>query len=150
MIKSIAVLVALLVGLVGCDVYTNNIAGKTKDVLQSTNNIAGQTKDVLQSILNSDAKFAKYKMRVVDVQLVSESMSKYEGIAKIEFEGKTYDVLVSVSVDLNNILVQTKPGEFIFLFEKEMNEAKQKFEKDMDEVSKDFEQKMEALKEKLN
>lgn len=128
MIKSIAVLVALLIGLTGCDVYTNNIAGKTKDVLQSN--------------LNSDAKFAKYKMRVVDVQLVSESMSKYEGIAKIEFEGKTYDVPVSVSADLNNILVQTKPGGFIFLFEKEMNEAKQKFEKDMDEASKDLEQKL--------
>lgn len=89
-------------------------------------------------------------MRVVDVQLVSESMSKYEGIAKIDFEGKIYDVPVSVSADLNNILVQTKPSGFIFLFEKEMNEAKQKFEKDMDESSKDLEQKLEALKEKLN
>lgn len=135
MIRSMAVLVALLVGLTGCDVYTNNIAGKTKDVLQSN--------------LNSDAKFAKYKMRVVDVQLVSESMSKYEGIAKIDFEGKAFDVSVSVSTDLNNILVQTKPGGFIFLFEKEMNEAKEKFEKDMNEASKDLEQKLEALK-KLN
>ncbi len=122
--------------LAGCDTYTNNIAGKTKDVLQGN--------------LNSDAKFAKYKMRVVDVQLVSESMSKYEGIAKIEFEVKTYDVPVSVSADLNNILVQTKPGGFIFLFEKEINEAKEKFEKDMNEVSKDLEQKLEALKEKIN
>jgi hypothetical protein len=136
MIKIIAVLVAVLVGLTGCDVYTNNIAGKTKDVLQSN--------------LNSDAKFAKYKMRVVDVQLVSESMSKYEGIAKIDFEGKTYDVPVSVSTDLNNILVQTKPGGFIFLFEKEMNEAKAKFDKDMDESARDLEQKLEALKEKIN
>lgn len=136
MIKSIAVLVALLIGFSGCDIYTNNIAGKTKDVLQTN--------------LNSDAKFAKYKMRVVDVQLVSESMSKYEGIAKIEFEGKTYDVPVSVSSDLNNIFVQTKTGGFIFLFEKEMNEAKEKFEKDMDEASKDLEQKLEALKEKIN
>ncbi len=125
MIKITAVLVALLVGLTGCDVYTNNIAGKTKGVLQSN--------------LNSDAKFAKYKMRVVDVQLVSESISKYEGIAKIDFEGKTYDVPVSVSADLSNILVQTKPGGFIFLFEKEMGE-----------VSNDLEQKLEALKEKLN
>ncbi len=125
-----------LFALTGCDVYTNNIAGKTKDVLQSN--------------LNSDAKFAKYKMRVVDVQLVSESMSKYEGVAKIDFEGKTYDVPVSVSADLNNILVQTKPGGFIFLFQKEMNEAKAKFDKDMDEASKDLEQKLEALKEKLN
>jgi hypothetical protein len=132
MIKIVALLVALLIGLTGCDVYTNNIAGKTKDVLQSN--------------LDSDAKFSKYKMRVVDVQLVSESMRKYEGIAKIDFEGKTYDVPVSVSADLNNILVQTKPGGFIFLFEKEMNEAKDKFEKDMDEVSKDLQQKLEALK----
>ena len=136
MIKIVAVLVALLIGLTGCDVYTNNIAGKTKDVLQRN--------------LNSDAKLAKYKMRVVDILLVSESMSKYEGIAKIDFEGKTYDVPVSVSADLNNILVQTKPGGFIFLFEKEMNEAKEKFEKDMDEASKDLEKKLEALKEKLN
>lgn len=136
MIKSITVLVALLIGLTGCDVYTKNIAGKTKDVLQSN--------------LNSDAKFAKYKMRVINVQLISESMSKYEGIAKIEFEGKTYDVPVSVSADLNNILVQTKPGGFIFLFEKEMNDAKEKFEKDMDEVSKDLEKKLEDLKEIIN
>ena len=128
--------VVVLFTLTGCDLYTNNIAGKTKDVLQSN--------------LNSDAKFAKYKMRVVDVQLVSERLSKYEGIAKIDFEGKTYDVLVSVSADLNNIFVQTKPGGFILLFEKEMNEAKEKFEKDMDEASKDLEQKLEALKEKLN
>ena len=76
-------------------------------------------------------------------------MSKYEGIAKIDFEGKAFDVSVSVSTDLNNILVQTKPGGFIFLFEKEMNEAKEKFEKDMNEASKDLEQKLEALK-KLN
>ena len=136
MIKIVAVLVALLIGLTGCDVYTNNIAGKTKDVLQRN--------------LNSDAKLAKYKMRVVDILLVSESMSKYEGIAKIDFEGKTYDVPISVSADLNNILVQTKPGGFIFLFEKEMNEAKERFEKDMDEASKDLEKKLEALKEKLN
>lgn len=134
--KIIAMLAVVLFALTGCDVYTNNIAGKTKDVLQSN--------------LNSDTKFAKYKMRVVDVQLVSESMSKYEGIAKIDFEGKTYDVPVSVSADLNNILVQTKPGGFIFLFEKEMNEVKAKFDKDMDEASKDLEQKLEALKEKLN
>lgn len=118
--------------LAGCDMYTNNIAGKTKDVLQSN--------------LNSDAKLAKYKMRVVDVQLVSESMSKYEGIAKIDFEGKTYDVPVSVSADLNNIFVQTKPGGFIFLFEKEMNEAKAKFDKDIEESSNDLERKLEALK----
>jgi hypothetical protein len=100
MIKSIAVLVALLIGLTGCDVYTNNIAGTTKGVLQSN--------------LDSDSKFAKYKMRVVDVQLVSESLNKFEGIAKVDFEGKTYDVPVSVSADLNNILVQTKPGGFTF------------------------------------
>lgn len=134
--KIIAIIAAAFFALTGCDVYTSNIAGKTKDVLQSN--------------LNSDAKFAKYKMRVIDVQLVSESMSKYEGIAKIEFEDKIYDVPVSVSADLSNILVQTKPGSFIFLFEKEMNEAKAKFEKDMDEASKDLEQKLESLKEKIN
>jgi hypothetical protein len=130
------VLSILGVILLGCDIYTNNIASKTKGVLQSN--------------LDADAKFSKYKMRVVDVQLVSESMSKYEGLAKIDFEGKTYDVPVSVSADLNNIIVQTKPGGFIFLFEKEMNEAKEKFDKDMDEASKDLEQKLEALKEKIN
>ena len=136
MIKSIAVLVALLIGLTGCDVYTNNIAGKTKGVLQSN--------------LDSDSKFAKYKMRVVDVQLVSESLNKFEGIAKVDFEGKIYDVPVSVSSDFSSILVQTKPGGFIFLFEKEINEAKEKFEKDMDESARDLEQKLEVLKEKLN
>jgi hypothetical protein len=137
--KLIKILIGILISLfilAGCDMYTNNISGKTKDVLQSN--------------LNSDAKLAKYKMRVVDILLVSESMSKYEGIAKIDFEGKTYDVPVSVSADLNNILVQTKPGGFIFLFEKEMNEAKEKFEKDMDESARDLEQKFEVLKEKLN
>lgn len=136
MIKSIAVLVALLIGLTGCDVYTNNIAAKTKGVLQSN--------------LDSDAKLAKYKMRVVDVQLVSESLNKFEGIAKVDFEGKAYDVPVSVSSDFSSILVQTKPGGFIFLFEKEINEAKEKFEKDMDESARDLEQKLEVLKEKLN
>ena len=134
--KIVAMLAVVFFALTGCDIYTSNIAGKTKGVLQSN--------------LDADAKFSKYKMRVVDVQLVSESMSKYEGIAKIDFEGKAYDVPVSVSADLNNILVQTKPGGFIFLFEKEMNEAKEKFEKDMDEASKDLEQKLEALKEKIN
>ena len=136
MIKITAVLLALLIGLTGCDAYTSNIAGKTKDVLQNN--------------LNSDAKFAKYKLRVVDVQLVSESMSKYEGIAKIDLDGKTYDVPVSVSADLSNILVQTKPGGFIFLFEKEMDEAKARFDKDIEESTKDLEQKLEALKEKIN
>lgn len=137
--KLIKILIGIFISLfilAGCDMYTNNIAGKTKDVLQSN--------------LNSDAKFAKYKMRVVDIKLVSESMSKYEGIAKIEFEGKNYDVPVSVSADFYNILVQTKPGGFIFLFEKEMNEAKDKFEKDMDESARDLEKKLEALKEKFN
>lgn len=124
-IRIFVVLSVLGVMLLGCDVYTNNIADKTKEVLQSN--------------LNSDAKFAKYKMRVVDVKLVSESMSKYEGIAKIDFEGKTYDVPVSVSADLNNILIQTKPGGFIFLFEK-----------DMSEKYKEIEQQMELLKEKFN
>jgi len=51
---------------------------------------------------------------------------------------------------LNNILVQAKPGGFIFLFEKEMSEAKEKFEKDMGEASKELEQKLGELKEKLN
>ena len=100
-------------------------------------------------------------MRVIDIKLVSESMSKYEGIAKIEFEGKTYDVPVSVSADLSSILVQTKPGGFLFLLEKEISQAQmkidkdiaegqEKFQKDMDEAKKDFEQKFEALKEKYN
>ena len=53
---------------------------------------------------------------------------------------------VSVSADLNNIFVQTKPGGFIFLFEKEMNEAKAKFDKDIEESSNDLERKLETLK----
>jgi hypothetical protein len=132
--KIIVILAASLIGITGCDFYTNNIASKSKDTLQTT--------------LDSDAKFAKYKMRVVDVQLVSESLSKYEGIAKIEFEGNTYDVPVSVSADSSNIFVQTKPGGFMFLIEKEMKENLEKFEKDMMDSSKDLELKLEALKEK--
>jgi hypothetical protein len=132
--KIIVILAASLIGLTGCDLYTNNIASKSKDTLQSN--------------LDSDTKFAKYKMRVVDVQLVSESMSKYEGIAKIDFEGKIYDVPVSVSADSSNIFVQTKPGGFMFLIEKEIKEGIEKFEKDMAESTKDLEIKLEALKEK--
>lgn len=134
--KIIVILAASLIGLTGCDVYTNNIASKSKDVLQSN--------------LDSDSKFARYKMRVVDVQLVSESMSKHEGIAKIEFEGNIYDVPVSVSADSSNILVQTKPGGFMFLVEKEMKESFEKFEKDMIESAKDLDVKLEALREKFN
>lgn len=136
MIKYFIILIAILIGLSGCDIYTNNIASKTKGILQST--------------LDSEAKFAKYKMRVVDVQLVSESMSKYEGIAKVDFEGKVYDVPVSVSSDFSNILVQTRPGGFIFLFEKEINEAKEKFELDIDNASKDLLEKFEAIKTEPN
>ena len=69
---------------------------------------------------------------------------------EVDFEGKIYDIPVSVCSDFSSILVQTKPGGFIFLFEKEINEAKEKFEKDMDESARDLEQKLVVLKEKLN
>jgi len=68
----------------------------------------------------------------------------YEGIAKIDFKDKVYNVPVSVSAELHNILVQTKLGGFIFFFEKEMNNVKEKFDDDMKESTKDLEQKLEA------
>jgi hypothetical protein len=145
--KLIVIFTVSLIGITGCDAYTSNVSNKTIGVLQSK--------------LDSDANFAKYKMRVVNVQLVSEGISKFEGIAKIEFEGKNYDIPVSVSSDLSSILVQTKPGGFLFLLEKEISQAQikmdkdiaegqEKFQKDMDEAKKDFEQKFEVLKEKNN
>ncbi len=117
-------LLSLVLGFSGCDVYTNSIASKAQDILQSN--------------LNTDAKFSNYKMHVTSVNLVGEGLMKFEGIAKVEMDGTSHDVPISVSSDFSNILVQTKPGAFIFVLEKEVSES-----------NKDIEQKLEALKKKF-
>lgn len=107
-------IVAILISLTGCDLYTNNIAG--------------QAKKALQEILNTDQNYSKYKMEVTEVKLISENLKKYEGVAKVLYEGKSYDVPISVNSDFDNILVQTKPGGFLFLIENEINSAVKELE----------------------
>lgn len=104
----------LLIFIIGCSDYTNRISNTTKDVLQEK--------------LNTDSNLSKYKMSVINVKLVAESMNKYNGIAKVEFQGTQYDVPLSVTADLSNILVQTPPTAFLFLAEKEINDFLQKIE----------------------
>lgn len=123
-------LLSLVLGFSGCDVYTNSIASKAQDILQSN--------------LNTDAKFSKYKMHVTSVNLVGEGLMKFEGIAKVEMDGTSHDVPISVSSDFSNILVQTKPGAFIFLLEKEFGDVKKQVDAELDKASKEIEEKLRA------
>ena len=123
--RILSVLILVLFSLSGCDVYTNYIADKAKETLQGS--------------LDTDTKFAKYKLQVIEIKLVSESMSKYEGIAKIQFEGEAHNVGVSVTSDFSNLLVQTKPGEFGFIFDK-------KITADLQELDRKVEALVDSLK----
>jgi hypothetical protein len=131
-----ALLLSLVLGISGCDAYTDSIATKAKDILQSN--------------LNTDAKFSKYKMHVTGVNLVGEGLMKFEGIAKVEMDGTSHDVPISVSSDFSNILVQTKPGGFLFILEKEMNEAKFKLDQQIAEAERENEKEMNEAKAKLD
>ena len=114
--------------LFGCEIYTNSIESKSKEFLQES--------------FTKDDKFSKYQLKVKEITLVSESLSKFNGIAKVEMDEKIYDVPVEVTADLSHTLVETKPGALNFLVAKEINEAKAKFEKEMETTSKDLDKKM--------
>ncbi len=107
--------------------------------------VANDAKEVLQNTFNSDENFVKYKMTVLDVQVISESSTKYQGIANVEFEGKRYNVPLDVLTKSGKIFVQTKPGALAFLSEKDMEEAIDEFEKNMDSASKEFENRIEEV-----
>jgi hypothetical protein len=125
-----------VLGLSGCDAYTNSIATKAKEILQSN--------------LNTDAKFSKYKMRVTSVKLVGEGLMKFEGIAQVELDDTSHDVPISVSSDFSNILVQTKPGAFVFLLEKEMGELSKELNAAAEKASKEIEDKIMASQKSVN
>jgi DNA relaxase NicK len=84
-------------------------------------------------------------MTVLDVQVISESSTKYQGIVNVEFEGKRYNVPLDILTKSGKIFVQTKPGALVFLSEKDMEQALEEFEKNMDSASKEFEKKIEEV-----
>jgi len=84
-----------------------------------------QVKDSMQSKFSTDDQYAKYKMVVESVTLVASSGNTYDGIAKVTFNKKQYDVPVSVTSDSKNLMWQTKPLAFSFLAEYELQKLSQ-------------------------
>ena len=84
-----------------------------------------QIKDSMQSKFNTDDQYAKYKMTVESVTLVASSGNNYEGIAKVAFNKKEYEIPITATSDGKSSMWQTKPLAFAFLAQYELQKLNQ-------------------------
>jgi len=108
------VLMVLLVVIVsGC--------GLSKDQIGET------VKTSMQEKFDSDPQFKDWHLTVTGVQVLSKGGNQYQGIAKITYESTSHDVSVEITADGKNVMWQTAPGAFTFVFQKEMEKLQNIF-----------------------
>jgi len=99
-------LIFLILFVGGCGLYQNQI-GKT-------------VKLSMQEKFNSDPQFKKFHLVVTDVQIAHKGGNQYQGIAKITYQGTSYDVPVEITADRDRVIWQVPPGGFSFILQAEI------------------------------
>lgn len=104
--RAMVLVIFTLISLIGC--------GLSKVEIQD------QVKYLFQDKISNDEYFNKYNLQVNEIILVNIGKNSYDGIAKVIFEDNIYDVPLTVNVDGETIMFQTKPMAFMFLAQHEL------------------------------
>jgi len=103
---NVLVLLAISLFISGC--------GPSIDVLSE------QVRNSMQQHFDTNEQFKSYEMKVEKVTLIHEQDKKYKGAASVVLDGKTHDVMISVTADGNNLIWEAPPGSLMFIAQLEM------------------------------
>ena len=121
----------------GCDMSNNPISSSVESIEADITNIFKSNEDVIlegfQETMNEDPEYSKYNIIANEVTLVKKLGNEYNGLIEIEYKGKTRNISITATIDGENILYETKPGELAFLaFEELEQDIKNLWNQDMD------------------
>lgn len=84
----------------------------------------------MQKTFSTDSKYGKYRMSVQRVMVIHEEGNRYQGMADIQYEGKTYNVALEITSDGSNVIWKAAQGAFLFLAQHEIAKLQSFFEID--------------------
>jgi hypothetical protein len=85
----------------------------------SKQDVMDTVKSSFQAEMNT-GEYREYGIKVIEISLVKKSGREYDGIVTVSLDGKFHSVPIEVMVDGDSCLWQTKPGAFMFLGQKMM------------------------------
>lgn len=86
---------------------------------EKTKAVSAWTQDSMQQKLTADANLAQYGVRVLSIDLIRVSDTKYEGMATVRTSNSPaeHQVKVNVTADGDRMMWEAPPGAFMFLFQ---------------------------------
>lgn len=115
----------------------------------SPDEITETVKASLQESLSTDADYAKYNLIVGDIQLVKVGDSQYKALAEVYLDDTLNVVPLDVYAEGNmfeyNAIWESKPGAFLFVAQKEIDEALDEFNVEMDSLQTELQSSLEDL-----
>ena len=96
---------------------------------QSSDSIEKAVIPELQKILDSNPAYLKYKMQVKKVSVIHSQGNNYSGIAFVYLNDVTYQIPVTIVADYKSAMFNIDPRGFGFLYQLEIENAKQEAEK---------------------
>lgn len=84
---------------------------------EKTAEVSAWTQQSMQQTLSTDDKFRQYGIRVLTIDLIRVSDTKYEGIATVRTAKSATErqVQIDVTADGERMMWQAAPGAFLFL-----------------------------------
>lgn len=115
----------------------------------SPEEITETVKESLQESLSTDADYAKYNLIVGDIELVKVGDNQYKALAEVYLDDKLNIVPLDVYAEGNifeyNAIWESKPGAFLFVAQREINDALDEFNVEMDNLETEFQSSLDNL-----
>ena len=147
----IAVPLCSFISLLGDCESTGSSMGDTGSSIESgIGNVFNSNEDYIlesfQETMDNDAEFSEYGFIVKEVSLVKKIGNQYNGLVDIEYKGKPRKISITATIDGDNVLWETKPGQFAFVALEELEELGKEFEK----IGEDLEEAFGDLEEEID
>ncbi|MBX9921472.1 MAG: hypothetical protein K2Y33_16855 [Mycolicibacterium frederiksbergense] len=113
----VATLAIVAAGWFAWDLYTDHQSA------EKTKQLSSWTQESMQGKLTSDSNLGQYGIRVLSVDLIRVTDTKYEGMATVRTSksASEHQVKIDVTADGDTTMWEAAPGAFMFLVQEAMN-----------------------------
>lgn len=120
----------------------------------SPTDITDSVKQSLQETLNTDSDYAEYDLTVGDIELIKIGDNEYKALADIYLDGVKNTVPLDVYTEGNifefNAMWEAKPGAFLFVAEKEIDQALNEFNVEMDNIQNELQSSLYEIEQEVD
>ena len=134
----------------GCELSGSSMGDTGNSIESGIGNLFKSNEEYMlesfQETMDNDAEFSEYGFIVKEVSLVKKIGNEYNGLVDIEYKGRPRKISITATIDGDNFLWETKPGQFAFVALEELEELGKEFEK----IGQELEEAFGELEEEID